>query len=205
MKLIQIDNTLYIVEGENKYKVSEESKINLLDAANFIYRNTNFDYPKNFGLDIQQGIDITDIKHRIEMREELNQCDGCKRNIPLTGNVHKDDQTFGIGCTKNRYESIAFLLPEKEDKASFGWYAENPDCNSSVEITFVNTTNQCECKSNEKANLSKIYSIEQIEKAIEEEFKQVEILYDGDMDKLIKAIINNLKIPKNQKINLPDE
>ena len=32
-----------------------------------------------------------------------NQCDGCQRGIPVVNGVHKDEQGFGMGCTKGRY------------------------------------------------------------------------------------------------------
>jgi len=32
-----------------------------------------------------------------------NQCDGCQRGIPVVNGVHKDEQGFGMGCTKDRY------------------------------------------------------------------------------------------------------
>ena len=39
--------------------------------------------------------------------QEENQCDGCKANLPLEGFVHKDSQSMGIACSKNKY--ITFL------------------------------------------------------------------------------------------------
>ena len=33
-----------------------------------------------------------------------NQCDGCIRGIPVVNGVHKDEQVFGMVCSKNRYE-----------------------------------------------------------------------------------------------------
>ena len=32
-----------------------------------------------------------------------NQCDGCQRGIPVTYGIHKDEQGFGMSCTKGRY------------------------------------------------------------------------------------------------------
>ena len=32
-----------------------------------------------------------------------NQCDGCQRGIPVVNGVHKDEQCFGMGCSKGRY------------------------------------------------------------------------------------------------------
>lgn len=33
----------------------------------------------------------------------VNQCDGCNAGLPLVGNIHKDEQFFGIACTRHRY------------------------------------------------------------------------------------------------------
>ena len=38
-----------------------------------------------------------------DLTEPLNQCDGCMAGLPLVNGVHKDHQTFGIGCTKHLY------------------------------------------------------------------------------------------------------
>ena len=32
-----------------------------------------------------------------------NQCDGCVRGTPIVNGVHKDEQGFGMACTKDRY------------------------------------------------------------------------------------------------------
>jgi len=32
-----------------------------------------------------------------------NQCDGCQRGIPVVNGVHKDEQGFGMGCSRARY------------------------------------------------------------------------------------------------------
>lgn len=37
------------------------------------------------------------------LTEPLNQCDGCMAGLPLINGVHKDNQMFGIGCTKHLY------------------------------------------------------------------------------------------------------
>ncbi len=89
MKLIQIDNTLYIVEGENEYKVSEESVKELTTMAHDIWGDADLIYQHKFSYHLQQGINLGDIQHRIEIRNDN-----------------------GNGC--QYYE--AFLLPEKEEK-----------------------------------------------------------------------------------------
>jgi len=33
-----------------------------------------------------------------------NQCDGCQRGIPVVNGMHKDEQSFGMMCTKCRYK-----------------------------------------------------------------------------------------------------
>jgi len=33
-----------------------------------------------------------------------NQCDGCQRGIPVVNGVHKDEQDFGMACSKDRYK-----------------------------------------------------------------------------------------------------
>ena len=33
-----------------------------------------------------------------------NQCDGCQRGIPVVNGIHKDEQDFGMMCTKGRYK-----------------------------------------------------------------------------------------------------
>ena len=38
-----------------------------------------------------------------DLTEPLNQCDGCMAGLPLINGVHKDNQMFGIGCTKHLY------------------------------------------------------------------------------------------------------
>jgi len=32
-----------------------------------------------------------------------NQCDGCQRGIPVVNGIHKDEQGFGMGCSRARY------------------------------------------------------------------------------------------------------
>jgi hypothetical protein len=43
-----------------------------------------------------------------------NQCDGCQRGIPVVNGVHKDEQGFGMGCTKGRYteDAIQYITQE---------------------------------------------------------------------------------------------
>lgn len=33
----------------------------------------------------------------------FNQCDGCIRDIPIVNGIHKDEQQFGMACSKSRY------------------------------------------------------------------------------------------------------
>lgn len=40
---------------------------------------------------------------------EKNQCDGCQAGLPLDGFIHKDGQTMGIACSKDKYSR---LLPQ---------------------------------------------------------------------------------------------
>ena len=46
-----------------------------------------------------------------------NQCDGCQRGIPVVNGVHKDEQGFGMGCTKGRYkktiQDVEYNYPPK--------------------------------------------------------------------------------------------
>lgn len=42
----------------------------------------------------------------VDLEIELNQCDGCQRGIPVIDGIHKDDQAFGIGCTRHLYNKI---------------------------------------------------------------------------------------------------
>jgi hypothetical protein len=41
-----------------------------------------------------------------EFEEFVNQCDGCRRGLPLdeNGNHHGDSLTDMMGCTRNRYK-----------------------------------------------------------------------------------------------------
>jgi len=36
-----------------------------------------------------------------------NQCDGCIRGIPVVNGMHKDEQMFGMMCTKGRYNETS--------------------------------------------------------------------------------------------------
>lgn len=35
--------------------------------------------------------------------EQLNQCDGCKANIPLSDNIHREGRELGMACSKHKY------------------------------------------------------------------------------------------------------
>jgi len=96
MKLIQENNTLYIVEGENKYKVEEDSANELMVLYLKVTVFDNIEYKRKTADRLRQGIDITDIKHRIEIRSVRQ--------------IREDNGTY-VGT-----ETHAFLLPEKEDK-----------------------------------------------------------------------------------------
>lgn len=37
---------------------------------------------------------------------EINQCDGCQKGLPIDDGIHRDEQMFGIACTKNRYKQL---------------------------------------------------------------------------------------------------
>jgi hypothetical protein len=65
MKLIQIDNILYIVEGENKYKVANESISALVEHARYNYIGNLGHLHPSWYTDIVNGVDVTDIEHRI--------------------------------------------------------------------------------------------------------------------------------------------
>lgn len=43
-------------------------------------------------------------QRRALIMSELNQCDGCNRNLPIENGIHVDGQLFGMLCTKNRYQ-----------------------------------------------------------------------------------------------------
>jgi hypothetical protein len=97
MKLIQIDNTLYIVEGENKYKVSDKSEKELKTLAFQLYvKQGGYGYNTIFELE-SIGVNISEVKHRIEIREGVIDLG------PMEGK-------YGDG------EFEAVLLPEKEHK-----------------------------------------------------------------------------------------
>jgi len=36
-----------------------------------------------------------------------NQCDGCIRGVPIVNGIHKDEQYFGMMCSKERYEDMS--------------------------------------------------------------------------------------------------
>ena len=60
-----------------------------------------------------------------------NQCDGCKANLPLRGNIHIDGQSMGMACSKRRYRDY---LP----KPSIGFINEFVACyNAKSPITHV--------------------------------------------------------------------
>ena len=37
---------------------------------------------------------------------EINQCDGCQKGLLIDDGIHRDEQMFGIACTKNRYKQL---------------------------------------------------------------------------------------------------
>ena len=40
-----------------------------------------------------------------DIREQINQCDGCRRGLPLKNGLHIGKSKFDmVGCTKDRYE-----------------------------------------------------------------------------------------------------
>lgn len=208
MKLIQIDNTLYIVEGENKHKVAEESIEKLMNEAINIVRNKHGFFASFDLFQETPSMDITDIKHRIQIRDVTDWIEGDIEVKPI--NVRR-----------------AFLLPEKEEpkvlipdfNSPRNWtedyQLENGNYTCFCRIcnnTFIGYKRRVICKvcSNkedklddslnivldnkhemqelgEKFNIQKLYSIEQIKSAINQvvlEGYQIEILE--------REIINNL-------------
>lgn len=101
-----------------RYPVQEGDVVDFNILLSNIFRSTKRDIYaySDYTKQLEKGIDISHLSDRIEVVEELNQCDGCKRNIPITDGVHKDDKTFGIGCTKNRYSYIK-LKPIQEEES----------------------------------------------------------------------------------------
>lgn len=67
MKLQQIENTLYIIDGEKKYRVSDESFKSFKDYLHF--ERFRGDFPLHIERMIVNGLDITELKDRIEIRD----------------------------------------------------------------------------------------------------------------------------------------
>lgn len=40
--------------------------------------------------------------------ETINQCDGCRRGLPLRGGIHRGEGYDLIACTADRYDDITF-------------------------------------------------------------------------------------------------
>lgn len=47
----------------------------------------------------------------------MNQCDGCRRHLPIIDGVHMDFGYDMIGCTKDRYTGETTMLSRKHYKA----------------------------------------------------------------------------------------
>jgi hypothetical protein len=132
MKLIQINDTLYIVEGEsgNKYRVSEQSVIPIQTEAGYIYAKTKELTLRGFYDEVCKGIDLTDIEYRItryntdigngevEMQwhllpeKEAKLIVGEDMICPIT-KKHCDDECCPVGAQCN-LGSKDVLAPEKE-------------------------------------------------------------------------------------------
>lgn len=168
MKLIQENNTLYIVEGENKYKVEEDSANELMVLYLKVTVFDNIEYKRKTADRLRQGIDITDIKHRIEIRSVRQ--------------IREDNGTY-VGT-----ETHAFLLPEKEDKC---------DGTCAPKECICEEVKRQELKEfGEKMFLenNRLYSIGDIEKAIEKTY--ITIQSPIFIERIKKAIIKNLKNSK---------
>lgn len=159
MKLIQIDNTLYIVEGENKYKVSEES-YSLIGIISCGLYEGSVTHPsiKGYKSFIKEGVDITDIEHRLIR--------------------------YNTDIGNGEIEMQWHLLPEKKlEREDYRWQDMSPEevkaeASPSLSVKYKNS-------------LDKLYSIEQIEKAIEDiAFKEMFV------DVIKRQVIKNLKNPK---------
>lgn len=125
--------------------------------------------------ELKQGIPLPqELSDRIEVREEA--CDNC---INLHGGSNSPN------CCNN-FKSVAFLLPVKEDKEVFMFPCLNKEqCKEQCKT--------CESLSNNGFKESdKSYTIEEIEKAIEQ-IKCNSIQSRMYTDKLKEEIINNLK------------
>lgn len=82
-KLSSLEETVDIIDKWVQYK--KDTKCKGLSLESFI---KSLQQPKVFDIEVEM---------------ENNQCDGCKAKLPLKDGIHKDNQTFGIGCTKDRY------------------------------------------------------------------------------------------------------
>jgi len=47
----------------------------------------------------------------------MNQCDGCRRHLPIIDGIHMDFGYDMIGCTKNRYTGGNEMLNDEHHKA----------------------------------------------------------------------------------------
>lgn len=50
------------------------------------------------------------------MNTEENQCDGCRRGLPLEDGIHVSEDGYMIGCTKHLYESFVFPPHESNEE-----------------------------------------------------------------------------------------
>lgn len=87
---------------------------------------------------VRKIIATTDTSLTIQLE---NQCDGCKAGLPLTGNIHKDSQTFGIACSKGKYVDD---LPQPSDKFIQA-YIEAYNKSEKIEKVLVEWGNGCHC------------------------------------------------------------
>lgn len=169
MKLIQENNTLYIIEGENKYKVSEESISKLKTLAFKLYvKQGGYGYNTIFELE-SVGIDITDIEHRIDIVKKYAQQQDSEVEIEY-------------------YEAV--LLPEKEVNSTMvngtpQWLTDPTKIKAIV--TFGNANLVPIDNTQYHQHIIKLYSIEQIEMAIDQ------MVLEGYQIEIIKQeIVNNL-------------
>lgn len=62
----------------------------------------------------------------------MNQCDGCRRGLPIKDGIHSGGGYDKICCTKNRYEETicrkcgAFMLPGKAIEQTYTGIADFP-------------------------------------------------------------------------------
>lgn len=104
---------------------SHKTDVEFKTDINSVYCGINTFWDKKF---CKKIIATTDPSLFTEIE---NQCDGCKANLPLRGNIHIDGQSMGMACSKRRYRDY---LP----KPSIGFINEFVACyNAKTPITHV--------------------------------------------------------------------